>query len=168
MDNTAVIEYQKTKITTDVAQKTDDNKKITWHLLWTKLHIIINKNQHFGKYDKDLTQFRDKLANAVDSMLDIKNIAKIIMWKKNNDAQFNWRFIKEYHTVHPEECSQNNNTIHLHIFINIAHYTQLQILADAIKDDICKALDLKNIYVRVKLVNNDHGDNTLKYWWKMW
>ena len=29
MDNTAGINYQKTKITTNVAQKTDDNKKIT-------------------------------------------------------------------------------------------------------------------------------------------
>ena len=163
MDNTAGINYQKTKITTDVAQKTDDNKKITQHLCWTKLHIIINTNQCFGKHDEDLTQFQDKLANAMDSMLDIKNIAKIIMWKKNNEAQFNWHFIKKYHAVYAEECSQNNNTVHLHIFIKIAHYTQLQISANAIKDDICKALDLKNIYVRVKLVNNDHGDNTLKY-----
>lgn len=157
------IKYKKKRITTDVAEKTDDKKKLTRRLRWSNFHLIINTNQRFGAKEEGLTEYRDKLADCMDEVLDRKNCDKIIKFVGDDDAKFTRAFVKDFTVDFAVERSRENNTVHCHAYIRIAHYTRLQLNVDVIHKEICTKMDLDNVYIKVKVIKQGAGENMLSY-----
>lgn len=152
------------KINKKLVNATNNSKIKKARLHHSNYYITINTNQRFTGHEEEFNLFVENFQNTIDNVLMSNDGLKQIIKFKDPSANFTTQFIDSINPEGVVEKSPNNNTIHAHILLKISHRTLISLDYDLIKQKIQEEMNLKNIYmsVRVYRSSTDQLEDYLK------
>lgn len=132
--------------------KTKEQQKIK-QLRHSNFFITINTNKRYTGNEEDYEEFIEKFKNSIDNQFTNDNIVNLIK-VQNEEHELSEKYIKNIDIQSAIELGPTTGTIHSHILVKIAHYTNVRLEYQYFKEQIMKDMGLKNIFMNVKLYRN--------------
>lgn len=140
--------------------KTKEEQKVK-QLRHSNFFITINTNKRFTGNEEDYEEFIEKFKNSIDNQFTNDNIVNLIK-VQNEEHELSEKYIKNIDIQSAIELGPATGTVHSHILVKIAHYTNVRLEYQHFKETIMKDMGLKNIFMNIKLYRNA-GDRLETY-----
>lgn len=121
--------------------------------------LTINTQQRYKPDDKMLDNDIDVFSESVNSLLN--SIDQFIVLKQGD--VWDDKTIKDVNIDFTIERSLKSNCLHVHILINIEHFSTVKLNYSAIKTKIQDDLGLPNIYLNNRVIKNAGNQNIMEY-----
>jgi ribosomal protein L30/L7E len=131
-------------------RKTLKELGITGQKRHSNYFITINTNQVFTGLEEGFEEYKQRFKNVIREVFSLANIPNFI--KVNREGEhFGYPFINRVEVQAAYELGPKKSTLHCHLLLKIAHYTNVSIDNPAIRDMICPRMGLKNIHIDTRL-----------------
>jgi hypothetical protein len=136
-------------------------KKAPKRISHSNFIFTVNTNQRYGPYEEGLEEFSEQLRACMEDIFCNLHDYVIIL---EPDHKWSTKYIKKGDCDSVVERSENNDTVHAHVFVGLSHYTKVKLNIQALRNKICEDMNLKDIYMsRIKALRKT-ADSDLERW----